>query len=189
MAEIKINVDLAFSRRFFTFAGAAVLSLCAVPRLGSESLTLSTYYPAPMGVYTSLITTGGAQLARDSSTVDIGGSAAAGTRLTVMNGNVGIGTTAPGMAMQVTGVGGTNVDVHVNGRIWTDSGVWVDPAGNQFFGTMNATTVGLYNSGWRVTVGNSGNVGIGGLPASGRESLDVNGHIIGRAAILNLTLP
>ncbi len=42
--------------------------------LGSETLTLTTYYPAPYGGYASLLTTGNTFLARDSvnSTVSIG---------------------------------------------------------------------------------------------------------------------
>lgn len=87
MPEIKISFDLTFSRRFITAAGAAAMMLCAVPELDSESVTLSTYYPAPSGVYTNMITTGNTYLARDG---------AAGTR-------VGIGTTAPATKLHVVG--------------------------------------------------------------------------------------
>ena len=76
MTEIKIKFDLSFSRRFMTSAAAVAIMLCAVPELDSESVTLSTYYPAPSGVYTNMITTGNTFLARDG-------------------GNVGVGTTAP----------------------------------------------------------------------------------------------
>lgn len=66
MTEIRLRFDLAFSRRFITLAGAAAIMLCAVPELDSESVTLSTYYPAPSGVYTNMITTSNTYLARDN---------------------------------------------------------------------------------------------------------------------------
>ena len=40
--------------------------------LGSETLTLTTYYPAPYGGYASLLTTGKTLLARDAGNVGIG---------------------------------------------------------------------------------------------------------------------
>ncbi|MBI5631587.1 MAG: hypothetical protein HY921_11980 [Elusimicrobia bacterium] len=52
--------------------------------LGSESVTLMTYYPAPSGVYVKMITTADAYLARDA-------------------GSVGIGTVAPGAKLEVRG--------------------------------------------------------------------------------------
>ncbi len=85
MAEIKITFDLTFSRRFITAVSAFAVMLCAVPELDSESVTLSTYYPAPSGVYTNMITTGNTFLARDT-------------------GNVGIGNSAPGAKLDVSGI-------------------------------------------------------------------------------------
>lgn len=73
MAEIKIRFDLTFSRRFLTAVGAAAMMLCAVPELESESVTLSTYYPAPSGVYTNMITTGNTYLARDGGNASMVG--------------------------------------------------------------------------------------------------------------------
>lgn len=95
MAEIKINFDLTFSRRFIQIVGTAAMVLCAVPDLNSESVTLSTYYPAPSGVYTNMITTGNTYLARDG-------------------GSVGIFTTAPAALLDVNGtvrvVGAANLN-------------------------------------------------------------------------------
>lgn len=94
MAEIKINFDLTFSRRFVRTAGAVAIALCAVPELDSESVTLSTYYPAPSGVYTNMITTSDTYLARDG-------------------GNVGIFTTTPGAKLDVNGT--TNLRAGITG--------------------------------------------------------------------------
>lgn len=75
MAEIKLKFDLSFSRRFVTACGTLAIMLCAVPELDSESVTLSTYYPAPSGVYTNMITTGRTYLARDGTAVSVGSTA------------------------------------------------------------------------------------------------------------------
>src|SRR4051812_12852564 len=75
MAEIRLKFDLSFSRRFLMAAGAAAMMLCAAPELDSESVTISTYYPAPSGVYTNMITTANTFLARDGGVVGVGTAA------------------------------------------------------------------------------------------------------------------
>lgn len=99
MAEIKLTFDLTFTRRFLSRAGAVAIMLCAVPELDSESVTLSTYYPAPSGVYTNMITTGNTYLARDGGryiNATTGSALAIGvtvpevnSKLTVSNGSIG----------------------------------------------------------------------------------------------------
>jgi len=100
---IRLNFDLSFvyGPRTWRLPMVAAMLLCAVGDLNSESVTLSTYYPAPSGVYTNMITTGNTFLARD------GGAA---TR-------VGIGTTAPTQKLTVAG----NVDV-VGGYVKINAG-------------------------------------------------------------------
>lgn len=89
MTEITVRFNLTFSRRFVTAAGAAAIMLCAVPELDSESVTLSTYYPAPSGVYTNMITTGNTFLARDGGAVAIGTvTPVANSKLTVVGGSI-----------------------------------------------------------------------------------------------------
>ncbi len=83
MTEITVRFDLSFSRRFLSAAGALAIMLCAVPELDSESVTLSTYYPAPSGVYTNMITTGNTYLARDGGSVGIGSTAPGAAKLYV----------------------------------------------------------------------------------------------------------
>lgn len=86
---IRLNFDVSFvyGPRTWRLPMVAVMLLCAVGDLNSESVTLSTYYPAPSGVYTNMITTGNTFLARDGG---------AGTK-------VGIGVTNPGGKLAVSG--------------------------------------------------------------------------------------
>lgn len=61
----EIKISFAFSRRAALLA-LAVLFLAWHPAfLGSETLNLTTYYPAPYGGYVSILTTGQTLLARD----------------------------------------------------------------------------------------------------------------------------
>lgn len=51
---------------------AAALLLLSAGELGSENVTLTTYYPAPSGMYTQMVVTGKTILARDGNRVGIG---------------------------------------------------------------------------------------------------------------------
>ena len=62
----------------------------------SETLTLTTYYPAPYGGYASILTTGQTLLARDG-------------------GNVGVGTGTPGSKFHVVGTSRLDGSLNVNG--------------------------------------------------------------------------
>jgi len=83
MAEIVIRLDWRAAERAkragrLLMAGAMLFAVA--PELASESVTLTTYYPAPSGVYTTMIATNNTFLARDASTnggqVTIGASSA-----------------------------------------------------------------------------------------------------------------
>ena len=86
-----VGVQFKPGRKHCLFALVAAF-LCFHPRpLGSETLTLSTYYPAPYGGYVAILTTGGTTenpvntvLARDG-------------------GKVGIGTVSPASKLSVSG--------------------------------------------------------------------------------------
>jgi len=136
MAEITLNFRLTLNRRFLTTAGAFAIMLCAVPELDSESVTLSTYYPAPSGVYTNMITTGATYLARDGGT---------GTR-------VGLGTTSPSYKLDVNG----DIGVGAGYKYTTAAGNDLNldaPSGRSLYLKVGGTTM--------VTTGSTGNVGIG----------------------------
>lgn len=92
--------------------GLIIVSLCVIylafdyEILGSETLQITTYYPAPYGGYARLLTTDMTLLARDS-------------------GNVGIGMPNPQKKLDVNG------STRLGGRIGTQ---WFDPDGGYPWG-------------------------------------------------------
>jgi hypothetical protein len=127
------HIDLSLNFDPFAGRGLLVLALLFVPagELASENVTLTTYYPAPSGVYSQMITTGNTYLARDG-------------------GQVGIGTpTADAkLAITSTAAGAAGVVVHgASGDTWfpyTDGKNYI-----------RGTTV-LADTGGRVGIGTSG---------------------------------
>jgi hypothetical protein len=110
--------------------------------------------------------------------MDVDNTVRAGASLFLhANGNVGVGATTPGAKLQVTGGGGTAVDLVVNGRLRSnnnDGGLWV--AEDRFVGGHSTNQVGLWNNdAWRLTVANNGNVGIGVGTTAPAARLQVSG--------------
>ncbi len=175
----------------------AVFVLTLVAPIATESITLSTYYPAPAGAYNNMVTIGNTWLARDplpsggQSFVEIGSNAAVGgnTKLAVMNGNVGIGTTSPPELLSVEGAGtwngvmvqaasnGENVQLFDDGNGHLESGspgqpLWIN-------GDQNAPTYIDSGGGGTVINQGGGNVSIGPAIApsgDGNSYLHVNGQ-------------
>ncbi|OGS07491.1 MAG: hypothetical protein A2270_09505 [Elusimicrobia bacterium RIFOXYA12_FULL_51_18] len=99
-----VTLQLQFTRRK-AFLLLTFFFICWHPGfLGSETLTLTTYYPAPYGGYASLLTTGQTLLARDG-------------------GNVGIGTPSPGYKLTVRGGIGGNYGLTPNYTTWASYSV------------------------------------------------------------------
>ncbi len=114
--------------------GLIALAVAALPTcLTSESLTLSAYYPSPLGAYAAMTTTGDTTLARDGGAVVVGSPAAAagltvnGT-LSLNDGSGGLGkvltSDATGQASWQTPTGG-----FANLKSFDANGSFIVPSG------------------------------------------------------------
>jgi hypothetical protein len=102
-----LDIRIRIERR--TLVGIMVSALLFGAGIAiSETLTMTTYYPSPSGVYRKLVSTAQTFLARDGGNVGIGTSTPA-NKLSVAGGNaefggrVGIGTNAPQAPLDVRG--------------------------------------------------------------------------------------
>lgn len=213
MADVNIRLNLEMSPRLFRgFFPLLLLSVLAGD-LASEAVTLNTYYPAPSGIYTSMISTSHTYLARDGGYVAIGTSVAptAGTKLAIMGAAasqhlVGIGTAAPGAALEVAYPPGGNQAAAVNGRIMTgdasnQGGVFLNAAQNQFVGRIDNTiatafypfsmpgsqTIALKNNASILSINANGYVGVGHTTPG--APLDVYGIMTARTWTPVFTAP
>ena len=131
MPEIKISFDLTFSRRLLTAAGTLAIMFCAVPELESESVTLSTYYPAPSGVYTNMITTGNTYLARDG--------------FPGVN-RIGIGVTNPSVKVEIA----QNEALKIGSAYLSSGGDFAHLSTNEYYG-YKGSGLGSDSNAWRAT--------------------------------------
>ncbi|MDO8804443.1 MAG: hypothetical protein Q7R35_08425 [Elusimicrobiota bacterium] len=98
----EIVIRFNFSRRQALYALAVFFIAWHPGFIGSETLTLTTYYPAPYGGYVNLLTTGQTLLARNSGQVLVGtpGPFAGGYPGVAIRNNAGMG------GLVVSGSGG-----------------------------------------------------------------------------------
>ena len=199
MTEVVVRFDVSFGPRSRRGLLAAGMLFSIATEVASESVRLNTYYPSPSGVYAQMITTANTWVDRDSGTVSIGQNAAVGTRLSVMNGNVGIGTASPGAKLAFNDVNdGTN---GADGITWYNpaptlygiyrtAGAWAAPNYQQL--QLAWQTGVVIDGGSAAPYGMvvlqpvSGNVGIG---MNATENLEVNGDIIDRTGIMTMKEP
>lgn len=87
MAELRLSLDVRISPRVARAGLAALLMVFYAPELVSESVSLTTYYPAPSGIYTQMITTSNTWLGRDGGNIIAGNGAASG-KLAIYGGNL-----------------------------------------------------------------------------------------------------
>ncbi len=169
MAEIVIRLDLRVGEGVrksgrLLLAGALLFSLA--PELASESVTLTTYYPAPSGVYTTMITTNNTYLARDAAS---------------NGGKVGIGTTSPSLLLHEV-YNGANWAALIQSAGAGTASVYMSHSGGygMYVDAGNAAGAGTYamdinkNGSPYVYVRGDGLVGIG--TANPQQTLDVNGY-------------
>lgn len=154
MADLKITLELRLTQRMARWGLAAALLACCAPELASENVTLTTYYPAPSGVYTQMITTANTYLARDG-------------------GGVAIGTTVQNGALNVPGT--VNI-----GQTWlNNSDIYFNNTGHNHTGLGNtagyAAIENAANYNTLMILGRSGGIG-GGRSVSVWDRLDVNGN-------------
>ncbi len=83
MADLHLHFDLRLSQRIQRLGILAFILTGISGDLASENVSLTTYYPAPSGVYTQMITTQNTFLARDGGGVMIGSSALPTAKLEV----------------------------------------------------------------------------------------------------------
>ena len=117
-----ITLQLQLTRRKVFFILTAFF-LCWHPRfLGSETLTLTTYYPAPYGGYASLLTTGQTLLARDGGKV--------GVRLgdgVIPTQELEVGGVMQGKSLKFAKPGFDSSAANDPYAIYQQSGVWAPP--------------------------------------------------------------
>ena len=162
MKRKTIVVRLVVDRRAAKVILATVAVGTLAMRLSSETLTLTTTYPAPVGVYNQIVTTGNSgtlpadtTLARNAGNVIL---APAGNA----NGRVGVGTNAPQAKLDVGGTirvgglpgdpgGGMDGVIYYNSATKTMrlfSGTWGDLGGSPqggFCGFASAPGTGTAN--------------------------------------------
>ncbi|MFA6030830.1 MAG: hypothetical protein WC969_13310 [Elusimicrobiota bacterium] len=145
MSRDSFVVQFRFSRAHALWALALAL-LCVHPgELGSEQLTLTTYYPAPYGVYRDMLTTMTTTLSRDGGTTAIGAGGVAAGYKSQVNGSQYVTGTSMANTLVVNGnatVGGNLGVGSINVTNLTATNLW---ATNATIGTNNVTQLNLTN--------------------------------------------
>ena len=155
--DIHVKLDLSVPTRTLVLAMTAALLVTVTPELDSENVTLSTYYPAPSGVYSKMITTGNTFLGTGGSNVGIG-TTSPSQRLDV-NGNVKVGGGTYITQMGTTW-GGWNESIRLEGA---GHAAIAFPAGHLLFGLHSNTNFYWANTDtgrYTMTLGNTGKLAI-----------------------------
>jgi hypothetical protein len=72
MSDRKIYVTIGVSQPMIRAAVAGLVMFSCSTELASEAITMTTFYPAPSGIYNRMITTGDTVLGRDGGKVAVG---------------------------------------------------------------------------------------------------------------------
>ncbi|NNN07003.1 MAG: hypothetical protein HKL90_13990 [Elusimicrobia bacterium] len=109
MSNLNVRFDVNFSARFIRAALTGAMLLASASELASESVSLTTYYPAPSGVYTQLIGTSNTYMARDAGYLAIGTTVNSGSKVTIDPAN----GPAPATALAVVNAGAPQFALNV----------------------------------------------------------------------------
>ncbi|MBI3554557.1 MAG: hypothetical protein HY077_18845 [Elusimicrobia bacterium] len=101
MPERTIRIQLEFNRGQLRLLLAAALVCAQAADLASESLTLTTTYPSPAGIYNQVVTTGNAGAAPMDTTLNRNAGNTVLVPPSNAMGNAGVGTSAPGAKLEV----------------------------------------------------------------------------------------
>ena len=151
MPEIDITVDVRLTPAVARWSLSALLLLSCAPELASEAVTLSTYYPAPSGVYTQMITTGSTWLARDATgtqAVIIGNNVASAGQMLDVYSRMGAANNAAIRATYPSGGGLAGTEF---AALAHRSGFW-----SALYANQGAAAYALYTSG--TVLHNSGGI-------------------------------
>ena len=152
MPDLDISLDIRIPQGTARWAMAGLLLALLAPDLATESVTLTTYYPAPTVFYGQLVSVSNAYLAPD------GGS------------NVGIGTTNPTAELDVSNSIRFGPTLGAQGELASLGG---NPA-------LNSTgsyplVFSLNNGAVKTSIDSSGNLGLGTI--SPVNKLEINGNL------------
>ncbi len=174
MEELKTKIK--FSRKN-TLPLLVLFFLCWHPGfIGSESLTLTTYYPAPYGGYVSLLTTQNTILTRDGGNLSVGNGAATSKLHVFGNSNITGNAIVAGSSSQGQTYL-TNSDMYFNNTGHSHTSI-----GNAW---GNAAIENASNFNTLMILGRSG--GLGGVRSvSIWDRLDVNGDLYVTGNIMNV---
>ena len=100
--KISLHLDLTIGRKTLSCGLTSFLLAMMAIEVGSENVTLTTYYPAPSGVYAKMITT------QSTYHATAGGA----------TGKVGIGTTNPGYTLDIGAAGGADGSLRNQGAVY-----------------------------------------------------------------------
>jgi hypothetical protein len=123
---------------------AVLLTACA-GNLASENVTLTTYYPAPSGVYGQMITTNNTYLARDGGQVSVGASSSGtGQELDVYSRNAAANNSAIRATYPAGGpLAGTEFAALAN-RSGAWSALYANQGSANYAATINGGVAGAY---------------------------------------------
>ncbi len=122
-----LNIHIRINPSLFRVGLVGLFLGVFISDLGSESVTLSTYYPAPSGVYTNMSTTGETRLARNNGQVAIGSENLTDRRTLRINGimTVAVRGSDPSLPLPISGVTGGSIYYNTmlkKLRLFTNSG-------------------------------------------------------------------